>query len=377
MALKITMIRPIAVHFAISFLCVLLTTGCERPTSEDTTPPPSQPSAQTHIATPESEAHNADTDSPFAAHFPPAPELPPRPDTLRIAVISDINRNYGSIGYSSTVRAAVSDIVRRQFDFVLSPGDLVAGQRHGLNYDLMWKAFHYEVGDVFFDNHMEFIMAPGNHDASAFPQHAEERRAYQLAFKDRKPKAPLLKGSHFPFYYAVSLKDVLIVALDITRPLSDDDPQLDWLETLLLTHQNVRTTLVLGHLPLTPVNLKQFWATAGSTRLLALLRSRPNTIYISGHHHVFYPGHLGELRTLACPALGNNPRTIPGIPPYHGYVQITIPPHSPPQITALVAPDFTRTVDITQLPKNILQLEREDIGMAEYLIELLDASVEK
>ena len=41
--------------------------------------------------------------------YPPAPELPPAPDAIRIAVISDINASYGTIGYSPTVRAAVDD----------------------------------------------------------------------------------------------------------------------------------------------------------------------------------------------------------------------------------------------------------------------------
>lgn len=307
--------------------------------------------------------------------YPPAPDLPPAPDAVRIAVISDINSSYGTIGYSPIVKAAVNDILRRQTHIVVSPGDLVAGQKAGLPYAQMWRAFHYEIGDVFFDNNIEFIMAPGNHDASGYPQHEAERRAYRDAFQDRLPRAELLKGSHFPFYYGVLTHDILIIALDITRPLRDDDPQLTWLEEALENARHARATLVLGHLPLAPINMRQFFDTAGSERLLSILQKTPRAIYISGHHHIFYPGHIGELRTIASPALGSGPRSLFGSMPVNGYVQITLHPDSPPTVTALVAPNFKRMIDLQKLPKQILQTQREDIGMAEYILENLDRSV--
>lgn len=307
--------------------------------------------------------------------WPKAPDLPPRPDTLRIAVISDINAGYGSVGYGKNVSHAISDIIKKRFDFVLSSGDLVAGQRSGLDYDKMWQAFHYEVGDILFDNNMEFIMAPGNHDASAYPQHQRERVAYARAFKDRHPKAPLIEGGHFPFYYAVILRDILVIALDITRPLKNDDPQLDWLNEVLASHKNMRATIVLGHLPLAPVNPAQFWDTAQSPRLLKMLQNTPGAIYISGHHHIYYPGHIGELRTIAVPALGSGARSFLGMAPVSGYVQIEIPPQGPPRVYALIAPDFLNMIDIQKLPIQIFKTQREDIGMAEFIIEMLDEKI--
>lgn len=307
--------------------------------------------------------------------YPPAPELPPAPDAIRIAVISDINASYGTIGYAPTVRAAVDDIIRRQVHIVVSPGDLVAGQKPNLPYDAMWRAFHYQIGDVFFDNNIDFIMAPGNHDASAYPQHATERDAYARAFQNRQPRATMLPGSAFPFYYAVTTRDILIIALDITRPIRDDDPQLDWLQTTLTQAKSARATLVLGHLPLSPINFNQFFEIASSPRLRQLLQAAPRTIYISGHHHIYYPGHIGELRTISAPALGSGPRSLFGAPPTNAYALITIPPSAPPTVTALVAPNFKRMIDHKSLPTRILQTEREDIGIAEFIIESLDNSV--
>ena len=311
------------------------------------------------------------------SEYPPAPDLPPAPDTLKIAVISDINGSYGTIGYSPTVKAAVKDIIQGGYDFVVSPGDLVAGQKPGLDYDAMWKAFHYEIDDVFFDNNLEFIFAPGNHDASAYSQHAPERVHYEAAFKSRKPKADLIDGSHFPFYYGVVIRDVRVIALDITRPINNEDPQIDWLESVLSNDYQPRTTIVLGHLPLTPINPMQFWETAGSTRLVDILKKSPNTIYISGHHHIFYPGHIGELRTIASPALGSGPKSLIGTTPLAGYLQIVIPPQAPPRVYGLVAPDFKRMTNISLLPKVLFRLEREDVGMAEYIMEMLDDDAKK
>lgn len=315
-------------------------------------------------------------DDPHDLRYPPAPDLPPPPDAIRIAVISDINASYGSVGYSPTVHKAVADIIRRQTHIVVSPGDLIAGQRQNLPYDAMWRAFHFQVGDVFFDNNIDFIMAPGNHDASAYAQYAEERVAYARAFKNRRPRATMLPGGNFPFYYAVTTRDLLVIALDITRPLRGDDPQLDWLETTLERAKAARATLVLGHLPLAPINFNQFFETASSPRLLAMLQNAPRTIYISGHHHIYYPGHIGELRTLSAPALGSGPRSLFGAPPTNGYAIINIPPDAPPTVTALIAPDFKRMIDPKSLPTRILQTEREDVGIAEFIIESLDNTVQ-
>ena len=240
----------------------------------------------------------------------------------------------------------------------------------------MWKGFHYQVGDVFFDNYIEFIMAPGNHDASGYSQYIEERHAMMRAFESRKPKAPLLEGSHYPFYSAVIIRDILVIALDITRPIQDNDPQLEWLSVILQNHASSRANIVLGHLPLFPIDFGSFWEVASSRKLLEILKNAPSpTLYFSGHHHIFYPAHVGELRLIACPALGADPRSMSGGKGMGGYVMIEIPPQSPPKISALIAPDFTRTMDIQSLPVRRLMLEREDIGMAEYIMEMLDDSI--
>ena len=354
--------------YAILIASSLTLAACQSKAPPQTDPEPAPETAQVQPIQPVDQAQ------PSNPLYPPAPQLPDAPDTLKIAVISDINGSYGTVGYSPAVLAAVQDIITKGYDFVVSPGDLVAGQKQGLDYAAMWKAFHYEIDDVFFDNNLEFIFAPGNHDASIYPSHEVERIAYARAFENRRPKAPLIEGSHFPFYYGVNIRNVRVIALDITKSLAKDDPQIDWLESVLRMPPKPRATLVLGHLPLAPVNYAQFWEVAGSPRLLDMLQKSPNTFYISGHHHIFYSGHIGELRTIAAPALGSGARSLAGAPPVGGYVQIVLPPNSPAQVTALVSPDFTRMIDLQSLPKRILNVEREDVGIAEYILENMDQS---
>ena len=356
--------------FLMSIIFLTSLASCQSPEQKPEPEPVPVPATEA-ASTPEQEPISDDL------RYPPAPDLPPAPDTLKIAVISDINASYGTIGYPPNVKRAVQHIVQGGYDFVLSSGDLVAGQKKGLDYEGMWKAFHYQVDDVFFDNNLEFIFAPGNHDASAFPQYAAERYYYQKAFENRRPKSPLLPGSQFPFYYGVIIRDVRVIALDITRPISNNDPQLDWLESVLQTDLNPRATIVLAHLPLSPVNIGQFYETAGSTRLLSLLQKTPKTIYISGHHHIFYPGHIGELRTVAMPALGYGARKLLGAPAVGGYVQIIIPPEGQPRVIALVSPTFTRMINVETLPEHLFQASREDKGMAEFIMEMLDDSAKE
>lgn len=352
-------------------LLVLATSACKNEPSDvnQAQPEPTVPSM-------ESDPHKAaaplfdDNDK-----YPPAPDLPPAPDTIRIAVISDVNESYGSTHYSPNVHAAIRDIIRRQVNLVVSPGDMIAGQKQGLDYDAMWKAFHFNIADVLFDNGIEFIWSPGNHDASAYEGFEEERLAYARAWEARKPSVPLLPGSNYPFYYAVIFRNILVVSLDLTRPFAIDEAQLDWLESILHDHDDVRAKLVLGHLPLEPARTAQFWEVAGSPRLIEIMQKERTTFFISGHHHVFYPGHRGELRTIFAPALGANPRSFTnGDNPRSGYVLIELPPEGPATVRALVAPDFNRMIDIKSLPPKLISTEREDLGMANYIMELLDRS---
>ena len=102
-------------------------------------------------------------------------------NTLRVAVISDINGRYGSTDYDERVTVAVARIVALKPDLVLCTGDVVAGQRpspklSSQELERMWRAFHRLIRTPLEQAGIPVLMSPGNHDASAYPGFSLERQ---------------------------------------------------------------------------------------------------------------------------------------------------------------------------------------------------------
>jgi 3',5'-cyclic AMP phosphodiesterase CpdA len=142
-----------------------------------------------------------------------------------MAVISDMNGAYGSTLYRPEVSAAVEKVIALKPDLVLSTGDMVAGQRAGLDYAAMWSSFHRIVSDPIAQAQLSFAVTPGNHDASAFSEFVGERAMFQKSWRGRQEKSleansksRCLDCSKFPFRYSLTVGDVLVLALDATRP---------------------------------------------------------------------------------------------------------------------------------------------------------------
>ena len=57
-------------------------------------------------------------------------------------------------------------------DLVLVTGDMVAGQRAGLDYGAMWAGWHRAVTDPLRAAGIPMAVTPGNHDASGYAQYA-------------------------------------------------------------------------------------------------------------------------------------------------------------------------------------------------------------
>ena len=115
---------------------------------------------------------------------PPSVEAP-----LRIAVISDLNGDYGSTEYRWPVANAVTRIIDLGPDLVLTTGDMVAGEKTGLDYAAMWSAFHAAVTDRLEDAGLPFAVTPGNHDASGYAAFAGERALFASEWNARRAHA--------------------------------------------------------------------------------------------------------------------------------------------------------------------------------------------
>ncbi len=260
------------------------------------------------------------------------PSFPVSPRTWRVGVISDMNRSYGSTSYDPALVKAVGELKRQGVTVVLSTGDMVAGQRSGLNYQAMWESFHDHVTHPFAESFIPLLPSPGNHDASAGGAFLQERKLYienwNLYAVDRfnayvheHDRVKFLSGvtQNYPLNYALTLGPALLIALDATSvgPLINN--QIAWLEQVLQQGKSFPLKVVFGHVPLYPFAFGRVHETlaAGTAssgyhlHLENLLEGYEVTYFLSGHHHAYFPGRRrGNVQYISVPHLGAGGRTL-------------------------------------------------------------------
>ena len=154
---------------------------------------------------------------------------------------------------------------------------------------------------------------PGNHDASAYPGFAAERAIYGKQWEGRDAGLGFVDRAAFPFHYAFATGDVLFVSLDATTVGKLAPSQINWLRGLLDAHgRNYRWRVVFSHLPLWPVARGRESEFIGDLALQALLEEGGVDLYLSGHHHAFYPGARGKVGFISQACLGAGPRPLRG-----------------------------------------------------------------
>lgn len=268
-------------------------------------------------------------------------------EPVRAVVISDLNASYGSVQYPEEVGAAVRYIVRTwQPDVVLIAGDMVAGQSPQLadsTVSAMWEAFDAAVAAPLRAAGIPVIATLGNHDGSAYPAHARDRRMaaeYWRSAPSTMVQDSLLDREHYPLRYTARYGNVFIVSWDATNQESATDTLLlHWLERSLRSAEAVAADhrVVLGHLPLYAVAEGRDRAGEVLARGDALRRKLEQwgaTLFVSGHHHAYYPGRRGSLQLLHSGALGGGPRQLLGTA-------------MPPMKTVSVLDFFPDSLDVT------------------------------
>jgi len=300
-------------------------------------------------------------------------------------VISDINSSYGTIGYSPEVATAIRRIVELEPDLVLGVGDLIAGQqtsplleRH--NLEAMWEAFRVEVFEPLRAAGIAFAPAPGNHDASASRGFELERGVFReqweiLGF----PRSAAEQGrdleivedvesADYPFRYAFRIRDVLFVLLDATTvgPLSRS--QKAWLDGVLESGSGARARVVAAHLPIHPFTRGRERETLSDLELEDLLARRDVDLFLSGHHHGFYPAFRAGFLQVSQGCLGSGPRRLIGESSRtpKSFTLIEIGPEGEIRVEAYAGPDFEMRIDPVSLPRQILYegvvLQRADLA---------------
>jgi hypothetical protein len=280
-------------------------------------------------------------------------EPPPPPAPLRVAVLSDLNGSYGSTAYRAEVSGAVEALIADPPDLVLTTGDMVAGQKSGLDYAAMWASFHETVSDPLALAGLPFAVTPGNHDASGYSGYSEERDAFALAWADRLPAVDFVDSADFPFRYAFLQGDVLFVSLDDTLVGPLESEQLSWLDRMLSTPASAR--VVYGHVPLYPVAIGRESEALFDTDLEDLLNAHAVTAFIAGHHHAYYPGRRGDLRLVATACLGDGARQLIGTSPTsaRSLLRFTIEEGALVELEAWTGDRFDTVVERSGLPESV------------------------
>jgi hypothetical protein len=227
----------------------------------------------------------------------PAPE--PQA-TVRAVLISDLNASYGSTHYPAEVGHAIRHITASWHpDLVLVAGDMVAGQSPQLSDSAvraMWNAFDTVVAAPLRAAGIPLIITLGNHDASAYPAHARDRRIaaeYWRGSQSETQRLPFADAVEYPLRYTVVFGDVFIVSWDATNEESATSTELlEWLHGALTSRaaRRARHRVVLGHLPLYGVAEGRNRAgevLADGDRLRRQLERWGATLFISGHHHAY------------------------------------------------------------------------------------------
>ena len=280
-------------------------------------------------------------------------------EPLRVAVISDMNGSYGSTEYESTVDGAVRRIVALKPDLVISTGDMVAGQRKPHltrnQVEAMWRSSHAHVSEPLAKAGIPLAVTPGNHDGSAYHGFELERQIYGEQWTSRRPVVSFVDDAHYPYHYAFAAGDGLFVALDATTLGELPPEQLAWLKDLLARHgDRYKQRVVFSHVPLWPFTQGREREFIGDPKLEQLLREADVGLYLSGHHHAFYPGHKDGVHLVSQACAGAGPRRLIGSdqrsPRAITLIEID---GTQLRLAALREPDFTQPVDWRGLPERI------------------------
>lgn len=229
-------------------------------------------------------------------------------EPLDIIIMSDLNGSYGSTDYGSDTYNAIDYIVEQNPDMVLITGDMVAGQKSGLPYYAMWDSFHRTVTQPLEDHGIPIFVTPGNHDASGYLKYAIERKIFVEEWQTFTPTVTFLQGSNYPLYYAFVVEQTLFVSLDNTRVGGLGLEQTKWLTSIL--KESYDTKIVFGHLPTVPFAERKKNEYLMQPEINEMFDQYDVDLYISGHHHAYYPGIYESLPMLSMPCLGSGSRHL-------------------------------------------------------------------
>ncbi len=243
----------------------------------------------------------------------------PKRGNFRMVVIADLNSSFGETSYEWQVDSIMQRIPRIwKPDLVVSGGDLIAGQ--STSYDsarvvAMWNAYDEKIAKPLRDNNIPHAFTMGNHDAaSGF--NVDRTGAFNYWRSEGKfPGWHPVDTTHYPFYHSFTEKqngDFFFVSWEASDAnLSQAD--IDWtvLQFQRPEAMAAKYKILIGHMPFYGVAQER----DGPGNILSngdSLRKKMEDLgvqlYVSGHHHAYYPGRRGQMDLLNAGAAGSGPR---------------------------------------------------------------------
>jgi 3',5'-cyclic AMP phosphodiesterase CpdA len=287
---------------------------------------------------------------------------------IRIAVISDLNSQYGSTDYDPEVDRGIARILANPPDLVLCGGDMVAGQKKSLTEKqirAMWDAFDNHIAAPLRKAKIPFGFTIGNHDASGALSgnqfvFAQERTLAANYWRSRDPGLSFIDRQNYPFSYTFLENGIFYLVWDASTSLISS-AQLAWAKKSLESSaaKNATMRIAIGHLPLygiavgrdTPGNYL-----ADAEKLRDFLERHGVHTYISGHAHAYYPGKRGRLELLHAGAMGSGPRRLldSDIPPRKTLTLVDIDVANARTVYTTYDLKTSSAIDMQTLPRFIM-----------------------
>ncbi len=238
----------------------------------------------------------------------------------RMVVISDLNSSFGATTYEWQVDSIMQRIPRLwKPDMVVAGGDLVAGQSNTA-YDSagnarMWTAFDQKIMKPLRDNQIPLAFTMGNHDAATgFSIDRVGARNYWMA-PGNFPNVLPIDTSHYPYYHSFMDKqggDFFFVNWEASDA-NFSQADIDWTKAQFLKPeaQQAKYRILIGHMPFYGVAQERDGAgniLNNGDDLRKMADDLGVTLYVSGHHHAYFPGKRGNIELLNAGAAGSGPR---------------------------------------------------------------------
>lgn len=189
---------------------------------------------------------------------------------------------------------------------------MIAGQKAGLDYPGMWESFHDIITRPLLNLGIPLAVTPGNHDGSGETAFKTERAEFIKQWKKYVPKVNFIDDSHYPVYYAFNINDVLFISLDATLIGKLPVEQKTWVKNTLVKNSQFTKKVLFGHLPIFPVSQTKESEYLKDPELIQIMQDSKVDLFLSGHHHAYFPGVFQGIRQISQSCLGAGARKIIG-----------------------------------------------------------------